>query len=113
MSYGFTSDDATPAAPTNTVKLPPVRQKPAETSAAAPAMARVVQAGTELGFVSRDTTDRRRPGPKRKEPQDRISIAGPKRVLDRLKAYCDGEGGLSYCEAISVLLDMAEAKGKE
>lgn len=110
MKYGF--DESTPAA-TDTVKLPPMRQKAAETIPAAAPMARVLQAGAELGFVSRDTTDRRRPGPKRKEPQDRVSIAGPKRVLDRLKAYCDREGGVSYCEAISALLDIAETKGKE
>ena len=107
MSYGFTKDDDALAIPTNAVKLPPVRQKPAENPAAASTMAHVLQAGAELGFVSRDTTDRRRPGPKRKEPQDRISIAGPKRILDHLKAYCDREG-VSYCEAIETLLNKAD-----
>lgn len=105
MSYGFDKSNA-PAA-TDAVKLPPVRSKPAETPVAAPTLTRALQAGAELGFVSRDTTDRRRPGPKRREPQDRISIAGPKRVLDRLKAYCDREG-VSYCEAIEAMLDSAD-----
>lgn len=100
MKYGFDQ------APTDTVKLPPVRTRPAT---AAPDMGRALQAGQELGFVSRDVSARRKPGPKQKEPQDRTTIAGPKRVLDRLKAYCDGNG-LSYCEAIDALLDTAEAR---
>lgn len=100
MKYGF---DQTP---TDSVTLPPVRTRPA---APAADIGRALQAGQELGFVSRDATARRKPGPKQREPQDRTTIAGPKRVLDRLKAYCDRHGA-SYCEAIDALLDMAEAK---
>lgn len=103
MSYGFPTDDS-PVAATTGITLPPARKKPVE---AAADLARVKQAGQELGFVSRDTTARRKPGPKRKEAQDRLTVTGPKRVIDRLKAYSDGTG-LSYCEAIEALLDAAE-----
>lgn len=101
MSYGFPKDDA-PA--TDTVKLPPVKARPAER---APDIARALQAGQELGFVPRDIVTRRKPGPKRKEAQDRLTMTGPKRIIDRLKAYSDKEG-LSYCEAIEALLDSAD-----
>ncbi len=110
MSYGFPTDDApvaaTPSA-TAGITLPPARRKPVEAAVAVPDLARVKQAGQELGFVSRDTTARRKPGPKRKEAQDRLTVTGPKRVIDRLKAYSDG-AGLSYCEAIEALLDAAD-----
>lgn len=101
MKYGFDQS------PTETIKLPPVRTKPAEPAAD---MSRVLQAGQELGFVSREglgADARRKPGPKRKEAQDKIGIAGPKRIIDRLKAYCD-RTGLTYCDAIDTLLDGAE-----
>jgi len=67
-----------------------------------------LQAGAELGFVSREISSRRKPGPRRTEPQDKITVTGPKRVLDRLKAYSDAIGGVSYCEAIEALLDGVE-----
>ena len=109
MSYGFPTDDApvpetTPA--TTGIKLPPVRKRPVEAAAPAADMARALQAGQDLGFVNRETNARRTPGPKSKEPQDRINVSGPKRIIDRLKAYSDG-AGLSYCEAIEALLDGA------
>ena len=110
MSYGFPTDDAPDATATPAavgIKLPPVRKAAAVPAAPAGDIARAVQAGQELGFVSRDTVARRKPGPKRKEAQDRLTVTGPKRVIDRLKAYSDG-AGLSYCEAIEALLDAAD-----
>uniref|UniRef100_UPI003100B971 hypothetical protein n=1 Tax=Neorhizobium sp. EC2-8 TaxID=3129230 RepID=UPI003100B971 len=77
-----------------------------------PAITNVLQAGAELGFVSREATTRRKPGPRRIEAQDKITVTGPKRVIDRLKAYSDAMGGVSYCEAIDALLNAVEAKGK-
>ncbi|MFB2553804.1 hypothetical protein [Ensifer soli] len=110
MSYGFDKPV------TDTVKLPPQRQKAPEAAAPAvepaPDLSKVLQAGQSLGFVSRDVHARRKPGPKRKEAQDKISVTGPKRVIERLKAYCDANGGQSYCEAIEALLDTVEGKGK-
>lgn len=99
MSYGFDSK----ATATDTVKLPPNRTK---TAAPAPDMAGVLQSGQELGFVSREASTRRKPGPKRTEPQDKITVTGRKQVIDRLKAYCD-QNGVSYCDAIETLLNSA------
>ena len=47
-----------------------------------------VKAGNELGFVDRETTARKKPGPKRTEPQDKVSIPGPKRVIDQYRDFC-------------------------
>jgi hypothetical protein len=47
-----------------------------------------VQAGTQLGFVSREPSSRLKPGPRRTEPQDKVSIPGPKRVVDEFRDYC-------------------------
>lgn len=100
-NYGFGEK------PTGVVQLPsPVR----EAAPVKPPMSQVLQAGAELGFVSREAVARRKPGPRRTEAQDKITVTGPKRVLDRLKAYCDARGGVSYCEAIEALLDTAEGK---
>lgn len=104
MSYGFDK-------PMDAVQLPKLREKALDKPAAAPAMTTVLQAGAELGFVSREVSARRKPGPKRTEPQDKITVTGPKRVMDRLKAYCDKQGGISYCDAIETLLDGAEQSG--
>lgn len=98
-SYGFGKSDGEP------VKLPQVSKAAPEKRGD---MTGVLQAGSELGFVSRDTSARRKPGPKRTEPQDKITVAGRKRVIDRLRAYCDSRGGLSYCDAIEALLDEAD-----
>ena len=98
MSYGFDK-------PLETVQLPqqlvPKKAEPVD-------MAHVLQAGSSLGFVSREATARRKTGPKRTEPQDKITIAGPKRIIDRLKAHCDRQGGISYHAAIEALLDAVE-----
>jgi len=91
------------------VQLPPQSR---ETVTPRPAMGQVLQAAAELGFVSREAATRRRPGPRRTEAQDKITVTGPKRVLDRLKAFCDTTGEASYCAAIERLLDMAEQGGK-
>lgn len=53
-----------------------------------------LEAGRSLGFVPRDPQDRgrgtlaRRPGPRRKEEQDRLSVAGPRRVTDAFRTFC-------------------------
>jgi hypothetical protein len=103
MSYGFDNNSA-PAL--DAVKLP--TPKPREAAPVAAPAPQVLQAAAELGFVSREVSARRKPGPKRKEPQDKITVTGPKRVMDRLKAYCDRIGGVSYCDGIEALLDDLE-----
>ena len=52
------------------------------------ALKEAVRAGNELGFVDRKAPVRRKPGPKRTEPQDKISIPGPQRVIDRYRDFC-------------------------
>lgn len=99
MSYGFDNN------PVATVKLP---TQPRDIPVNKPAIESVLQAGAELGFVSREPTARRKPGPRRVEAQDKITVTGPKRIIDRLKAYCDANGGMSYCDAIADLLDTAK-----
>ncbi|MDH7803769.1 hypothetical protein P3T31_003830 [Rhizobium sp. AN70] len=98
MSYGFDK-------PLDTVKLPQpsVPTKQAETAHVD--IAAIAQAGNNLGFKSREATMRRKPGPRRTEQQDKITVTGPKRIIDQLKAHCDAMGGISYCEAIAALLD--------
>ena len=49
---------------------------------------KAVRAGNELGFVDRESPVRRKPGPKRTEPQDKVSIPGPKRVIDQYRDFC-------------------------
>lgn len=99
MNYGFDND----APALDAVKLP--TPKPRESAPATAPAPQVLQAAAELGFVSREVSARRKPGPKRKEPQDKITVTGPKRVMDRLRAYCDRMGGVSYCDGIEALLD--------
>ena len=98
MTYGFDK-------PLETLKLP---QQVAPKKAEAVDMSSVLQAGSSLGFVSREATARRKTGPKRTEPQDKVTIAGPKRIIDRLKAYCDRQGGIAYHTAIEAMLDAVE-----
>lgn len=99
MSYGFDN------LPMDTLQLPKAVH---QTNVPSPAMNNILQAGAELGFISRETTKRRRPGPRRTEAQDKITVTGPKRVIDQLKAYCDSKGSISYCDAIAELLDIAK-----
>lgn len=106
-SYGFGKDNQ-PAM--GSLKLP--TQTPREVTAEKPPMSQILQAGAELGFVPRDASTRRKTGPRRTEQQDKITVTGAKRVIDRLKAYCDKMGEPSYCTAIEHLLDMAEQDGK-
>ena len=64
---------------------------------------KAIQAGSELGFVSREPSTRLKPGPKRKEPQDKVSIPGPKRVVDEFRAFCR-ERDLTLWQGLEVLL---------
>lgn len=62
-----------------------------------------VEAGTALGFVSRESTTKRKPGPKRTEPQDKVSIPGPKRVVDQFRAFCTDQN-VTLWEGLDMLL---------
>ena len=69
-----------------------------------------VAAGTALGFVSREPIIKRKPGPKRKEPQDKVSIPGPKRVIDAFRAYC-ATRDVTLWEGLEELLDADRGRG--
>ena len=62
-----------------------------------------VEAGTTLGFVSREPTTKRKPGPKRTEAQDKVSIPGPKRVIDQFRSFCN-EHSVTLWEGLDLLL---------
>lgn len=62
-----------------------------------------VAAGSSLGFVSREPAIKRKPGPKRSEPQDKVSIPGPKRVIDEFRAFCT-EQNVTLWEGLDMLL---------
>jgi len=109
-NYGFGKDSQ--ASSLGGLKLPTQAPRdPAPAATAAP-MREILRAGAELGFVPREPAASRRPGRRRIEEQDKISVTGAKRILDRFKAYCDTTGEPSYCTAIERLLDMAEKNGK-
>jgi hypothetical protein len=67
------------------------------------ALKEAVEAGTTLGFVSREPSAKRRPGPKRTEAQDKVSIPGPKRVIDQFRAFCN-EQNVTLWEGLELLL---------
>lgn len=105
--YGFDRIELPPAVP----ERRPPRPTP-ET------LDQAVQAGRSLGFVARDPAVeggpdvpketappvRRKPGPKRREPQDKLSIPGPKRVIDAFRGYC-AEEDLTLWQGLERLLE--------
>lgn len=98
MSFGFGDDE---------VQLPKmVKKKPAK----AANVQLAVQEGEKLGFVDRGGSKKRKTGPKQTEPQGKITVTGPKRVLGRLQSFCDERGGVAYWQAIEELLESVEGK---
>jgi len=95
MSYGFEKND-------DAIKLPSTKKKPATNSKSIDAAA---EAGKVLGFVQRDGKVGRKSGPKRTEPQGKVTVTGPQRVISRLQRYCDARGGVAYWQAVESLLD--------
>jgi hypothetical protein len=53
---------------------------------------------------------RLKPGPKRKEPQDKISIPGPKRVVDDFRTFCSTRD-LTLWQGLELLLEDQKGKG--
>lgn len=73
-------------------------------------LSEAIKAGAELGFVSREPTTRLKPGPKRKEPQDKVSIPGPKRVVDDFRAFCSMRD-LTLWQGLELLLEEQKGRG--
>ncbi len=71
-----------------------------------------IEAGRGLGFVSRDPVAvepepvRRKPGPRRRERQDRLSVSGPRRITGAFRAYCT-RLGLTHWEGLARLMRAA------
>ena len=88
------------------IELPAPKPRPPVDNAA---LQDAVAAGARLGFVAREThahpeaNARRKPGPRRTEAQDKISIPGPKRVIDAFRAHC-AAGDLSLWQGLEALL---------
>jgi hypothetical protein len=70
-----------------------------------------IQAGADLGFVNREPSNRLKPGPRRTEPQDKVSIPGPKRVVDEFRSFCRGHN-LTLWQGLEALLDAQKGRGK-
>lgn len=73
------------------------------------AIGRAVEAGKSLGFISREASARLKPGPKRKEPQGKVSIPGPKRVVDEFRAFCV-ERDLTLWQGLELLLSKRKSR---
>ncbi|MBU0781965.1 MAG: hypothetical protein KKC72_18220 [Alphaproteobacteria bacterium] len=91
------------------LSLPPAASKPERKPVDRGSLSNAVHAGEELGFVSREPAARRKPGPKRKEPQDKVSIPGPKRVVDRYRAFCTAHD-LTLWQGLEQLLDQVDER---
>ncbi|MEM6899080.1 MAG: hypothetical protein AAF583_04835 [Pseudomonadota bacterium] len=85
----------------------PVRPRPKVESES---VEKAVQAGSELGFVSREPATRLKPGPKRTEPQDKVSIPGPKRVVDEFRAFCRSRN-MTLWQGLEHLLGAEKGRG--
>lgn len=87
------------------IDLPKVEATPRRAPLDQSALSEAVQAGKSLGFVDRDpsSTAKRKPGPKRMEAQDKISIPGPKRVIDQFRTFCT-EQNITLWEGLEALL---------
>ena len=84
----------------------PVKPRPKIT---AETVEKAVQAVSELGFVSREPSTRLKPGPKRTEPQDKVSIPGPKRVVDDFRNFCRARN-LTLWQGLEYLLQREQGK---
>ncbi len=100
--YGFNSGIDLP----KTTPKPKPRPKVDSSS-----LSEAVKAGEGLGFVSREPSTRLKPGPKRKEPQDKVSIPGPKRVVDEFRTFCSTRN-LTLWQGLELLLSQEGDKGR-
>lgn len=89
------------------IQLPKQTAAPPQRPQEHPDLSKALKAGNDLGFVSREPSTRRKPGPKRTEPQDKVSIPGPKRVIDRYRAFCN-DRNLTLWQGLDALLNEVE-----
>lgn len=91
------------------IQLPKVEAVPPHPRKEVPDLSEALKAGNDLGFVNREPSARRKPGPKRTEAQGKVSIPGPKRVIDRYRAYCN-ERDLTLWRGLEELLDSGDRR---
>jgi len=75
------------------------------------ALNEAVKAGNNLGFVNREPLTRLKPGPKRKEAQDKVSIPGPKRVVEEFRAFCSSRN-FTLWQGLEFLLEEQKGRGR-
>jgi hypothetical protein len=96
--------DAAPDAAITPTGIRLVKPKAAAPTTPVSVREKIAEAGQPLGFVSRETASRRKPGPKRREVQGKVMLTGPERVFEDFRAYCDELGGVPYWKALESLL---------
>lgn len=109
--YGFPDDEIVPPPAIDLPTPKPRTQKPE------PALvAEAVKAGQELGFVPREpgptaaspSLAARRGGRRKSEPQDKLLVAGPARVIEAFRDLCERENIPSYWLALEMLMERAK-----
>lgn len=94
------------------IELPKPKAKTQPKPRPAPEMVQeAVNAGSNLGFVSREPDERLKPGPKRTEPQDKVTIPGPKRVIDEFRDLCRAEN-MTLWQGMELLLKERKSRGR-
>ncbi len=89
------------------ISLPrPAANKPKKSSKRA--VEQAGEAGKQLGFVSREGQGARRPGRRQTEPQGRILLTGPERILERFRRYCEINDSRAYWMGLETLLDESD-----
>lgn len=69
--------------------------------------------GDDAFELNDERVRRIKPGPRRREQRDKITVAGSKRILDRFKSYCQKTDEPSYCAAIERLLEIARRSAEQ
>lgn len=112
--YGFSDDEDEPPPIISLPSPKPKAQKPE-----AALIAEAVKAGQELGFVPREppAAERpvkapRRPGRRKVEPQDKLLVTGPARVIEAFRDFCERENASSYWVALEMLMNRFEGQNK-
>jgi len=91
------------------IELPKIAPTPRRSVVEQTALTEAVQAGRDLGFVDREPATRRKPGPKRTELQDKVSIPGPKRVIDAFRMYCTTRD-VTLWQGLEMLIEDQESR---
>ena len=106
--YGFGEEEG-PVDPPAAITLPKPKKKSAD-KPSADVVREAARAGEKLGFVSREPAAKppvRKAGRRKLvEEQDKLFIAGPLRVLQAFREYCDQEQLQNYWTGLERLLQQ-------